>query len=96
MAVKGLGWPFTAHTKQILRASWAQPWTRCWGEGKAPALWCLSSHTGRRTRKEYTNKETEVLFMIKSNKNMNSRKTGGASLVAQWLRVCLPMQGTWV
>ena len=20
----------------------------------------------------------------------------GASLVAQWLRVCLPMQGTWV
>ena len=22
--------------------------------------------------------------------------TGGVSLVAQWLRVCLPMQGTWV
>ena len=21
---------------------------------------------------------------------------GGASLVAQWLRICLPMQGTWV
>ena len=22
--------------------------------------------------------------------------TQGASLVAQWLRICLPMQGTWV
>ena len=24
------------------------------------------------------------------------KKTPGASLVAQWLRICLPMQGTWV
>ena len=24
------------------------------------------------------------------------KKQGGTSLVAQWLRICLPMQGTWV
>ena len=26
----------------------------------------------------------------------HEKVTGGVSLVAQWLRVCLPMQGTWV
>ena len=31
-----------------------------------------------------------VVFLIKSG------KWPGASLVAQWLRVCLLMQGTWV
>ena len=31
------------------------------------------------------------------NITLLSRYTGiGASLVAQWLRICLPMQGTWV
>ena len=25
-----------------------------------------------------------------------SKMSEGASLVAQWLRICLPMQGTWV
>ena len=24
------------------------------------------------------------------------KREGGTSLVAQWLRICLPMQGTWV
>ena len=27
---------------------------------------------------------------------MDSTSTLGASMVAQWLRICLPMQGTWV
>ena len=26
----------------------------------------------------------------------DTKELGQASLVAQWLRVCLPMQGTWV
>ena len=34
---------------------------------------------------------SEVLIMLFLNIG-----AGGASLVAQWLRVCLPMQGTWV
>ena len=29
-------------------------------------------------------------------KNDNENTMTRASLVAQWLRVCLPMQGTWV
>ena len=28
-------------------------------------------------------------------KNVQSKQKQGASLVAQWLRICLPMQGTW-
>ena len=27
---------------------------------------------------------------------MSQKKSGGSSLVAQWLRIRLPMQGTWV
>ena len=34
-------------------------------------------------------------FQEKSKRHFNKRKYG-TSLVAQWLRICLPMQGTWV
>ena len=33
---------------------------------------------------------------IKRWKIRKVKRHGGASLVAQWLRICLPMQGTWV
>ena len=33
--------------------------------------------------------------LAKEKKNV-SKKKARASLVAQWLRICLPMQGTWV
>ena len=32
----------------------------------------------------------------RSTENDYKKMKSGASLVAQWLRVCLPMQGTWV
>ena len=33
---------------------------------------------------------------VKHNKMKLSKKGYGTSLVAQWLRICLPMHGTWV
>ena len=33
---------------------------------------------------------------IAKKKNLIKNEQRGASLVAQWLRICLPMQGTWV
>ena len=53
-------------------------------------------------KKEKNNKVIKIeskkyLLKIKrklnSNKEKDSRKEEGASLVAQWLRICLPMQG---
>ena len=48
---------------------------------------------------ELKNKQREMNNTITEMKNtlegIKSRITG-ASLVAQWLRICLPMQGTWV
>ena len=38
-----------------------------------------------------TVKDTEDIV-----KRSNLKVNGGASLVAQWLRIYLPMQGTWV
>ena len=32
----------------------------------------------------------------KGYKNVNYKIGVGTSLVAQWLRICLPMRGTWV
>ena len=28
--------------------------------------------------------------------SQDEKEISGASLVAQWLRICVPMQGTWV
>ena len=38
-----------------------------------------------------------LTFLNKGTKEVAQyQKSWGASLVAQWLRICLPMQGTWV
>ena len=37
-----------------------------------------------------------ALFTIARTWNQHKCPSTGASLVAQWLRICLPMQGTWV
>ena len=34
-------------------------------------------------------------WCILKNRNIKNNNKG-ASLVAQWLKICLPMQGTWV
>ena len=36
----------------------------------------------------------QILTDIKGEIDSNTIIVGGASLVAQWLRICLPMQGT--
>ena len=36
------------------------------------------------------------LAMMLNEKSQTQKSTYGASLVAQWLRICLPMQGTRV
>ena len=36
------------------------------------------------------------IYKNKDLKGTNKNESSGASLVAQWLRVCLPMQGTRV
>ena len=41
-----------------------------------------------------TNKNLLYKKINKSIKKKEKRKTGN-SLVVQWLRICLPMQGTW-
>ena len=46
-----------------------------------------------------TNEHCKILFLMPRNKVSLEKKQKlreRASLVAQWLRVCLPMQGTWV
>ena len=35
-------------------------------------------------------------YVYDTSGSCGSRVWAGASLVAQWLRICLPMQGTWV
>ena len=39
-----------------------------------------------------------IFFPIYSaiKKKKKKKKKNGASLAVQWLRICLPMQGTWV
>ena len=39
--------------------------------------------------------KSEKVWYSRKNFYFKSQKAG-ASLVAQWLRICLPMQGTWV
>ena len=41
----------------------------------------------------YTDIDIDTIYMMQYNSTI---KKNGASLVAQWLRVCLPMQGTRV
>ena len=43
-------------------------------------------------KKEFS-KETKI---VKKIKVFIRSKVHGTSLVMQWLRICLPMQGTWV
>ena len=36
------------------------------------------------------------IYQVRIKEQLKQNKTPGASLVAQWLRICLPMQGTRV
>ena len=38
----------------------------------------------------------EIRKILNKQSKVTSKKTRGASLVVQWLRICLPMQGTRV
>ena len=40
--------------------------------------------------------EVKQVPKMKGCRSQMKRREAGASLVAQWLRICLPMQGTWV
>ena len=63
-------------------AAVCRPCTGCWG------------HSVNETRKCFPLRGMEVLEgEVDAEQNKYIR---GASLVAQWLRICLPMQGTWV
>ena len=37
-----------------------------------------------------------LLTVLNLNKDSHPKQNATTSLVAQWLRICLPMQGTWV
>ena len=45
---------------------------------------------------QMTNKHIKNCLTSLASRKMHIKTTRRASLVAQWLRVCLPMQGTWV
>ena len=45
---------------------------------------------------ENTNRQTSIVEREKVIKELTIKTRPGASLVVQWLRVCLPMQGTRV
>lgn len=68
MAVEDFGWS-PAHNKQVLRVAGPSPGLEAGGTIKSLPLWSLSSHTGRRARNRYTNKHTELLFMMKAIEN---------------------------
>ena len=38
----------------------------------------------------------KMLNITNYQRNANQKYNEGISLVVQWLRICLPMQGTWV
>ena len=47
----------------------------------------------------YTSQSKQEYFFGRLPKDTRKRfikESWGASLVVQWLRICLPMQGTWV
>lgn len=67
MAAKDLSWS-SAHSKQGLRASQAQPRTRSWEVHKASVPVELVT-SQRRKDKEQVHKPTEVLFVIEATKN---------------------------
>ena len=48
------------------------------------------TYTARRTEKKFRGGKKATLNSIKFNYTL------GASLVVQWLRIHLPMQGTWI
>ena len=64
----------------------------------------MSHHTREKAR--FTDQETRSLNLVfnvqrfmsisRDSQRERSRVLTRASLVAQWLRICLPMQGTWV
>ena len=66
---------------------------------------CTAKETINKTKRQpsewekiFANKSMDKGLISKIYKQLvqlNIKKTG-ASLVAQWLRICLPMQGTWV
>ena len=53
----------------------------------------LHTHTHKHT---HTHTHTQCVCVPSLEDNTNVRNAKGASLVVQWLRIRLPMQGTWV
>ena len=48
------------------------------------------------TKQKQTHRQKKKLTVTKGGKGGNKLGVSGASLVVQWLRICLPMQGTRV
>ena len=59
--------------------------------GKNTNMWRLNNMP---LRNQWTNEE--IKEEIRKYPETNENKYTGTSLVAQWLRICLPTQGTWV
>ena len=78
------------HLHQVMGAKKKMDWSGLKREGKEKK-WKPLSQT---TLEEFDRKERER--SVPGCRSKDNRSFNGASLVAQWLRICLPMQGTRV
>ena len=92
-----------------MRERWIQRGSQgCWGLGNGQACLCWSprrrghnrNNVGKITGQKFPyadekHQTIESKTLKTANRSLYKRRKG-ASLVAQWLRVCLPVQGTQV
>ena len=69
---------------------------KCINLGGLASLSMIKSKFYRLQWRDETKEWNEIGLDVKSYTEVKKINCLGASLVAQWLRICLPMQGTWV
>ena len=60
---------------------------------KVREAWVLQSMGSQKVGHDLATEQQQTFEYVTSKAKNNARE---ASLVVQWFRICLPMQGTWI